>query len=83
MPFIKRCRRGPLQKQGRGSRLGSLCVCLLLQYLLQICSRGAHYTSILALPYPGDAVDVALVVFGLVVGHVEVRQVATCSDAQW
>ena len=61
----------------------SSCVCLLLQYLLQICSRGAHYTSILALPYPGDAVDVALVVFGLVVGHVEVRQVATCSDAQW
>ena len=40
----------------------------------------AQYTNILAPPYLGDAVDVAIFVVVLVVGHVEGRQVDRCSD---
>jgi hypothetical protein len=35
---------------------------------------------VIALPYLGDAVDVALIVVVLIVDHVKGRQVARCSD---
>jgi hypothetical protein len=40
----------------------------------------AQYTNILALLCLGDTVDVVIFVVVLVVGHVEGRQVARCSD---